>query len=69
MPKRLQPMGPVLFVFDVTDTEPLPGAPALPAKVERPFEVLHGRIGDELEQTIENAKRDGVNISERAHGS
>jgi IrrE N-terminal-like domain len=65
----LQPMGPVLFVFDVTDTEPLPGAPALPAWVERPFEVRGGKIGDELERTIENAKRDGVNISERAHGS
>ena len=65
----LQPMGPVLFVFDVTDTEPLPGAPALPAWVERPFEVRHGKIGDELERIVENAKRDGVNISERAHGS
>jgi hypothetical protein len=31
--------------------------------------VRHGKIGDELERTIENAKRDGVNISERAHGS
>jgi hypothetical protein len=65
----LQPMGPVLFVFDVVDTEPLPGAPELPAWVERPFEVRHGKIGDKLARTIENAKRDGVNISERAHGS
>ncbi len=65
----LQPMGPVLFVFDVSDTEPLPGAPELPAKVERPFEVRRGTIGDELKRTIENAKRDGVEISERAHGS
>jgi hypothetical protein len=65
----LQPMGPVLFVFDVIDTEPLPGAPALPTWVERPFEVRRGKIGDELERTIENAKRDGVNINERAQGS
>ena len=65
----LQPMGPVLFVFDVTDTEPLPGAPALPAWVERPFEVRSGKIGDELDRTMENAKRDGVNIIARAHGS
>ena len=65
----LQPMGPVLFVFDVSDTEPLPGAPELPAKVERPFEVRQGTIGHELERTIENAKRDGVNIFERAQGS
>src|ERR1022692_2633394 len=29
----LQPMGPVMFVFDVSDTEPLPDAPPLPAEV------------------------------------
>ena len=65
----LQPMGPVLFVFDVIDTEPLPGAPALPAAVEHPFEVRHGKIDGELQRTIENAKRDGVNIIERVQGS
>jgi hypothetical protein len=65
----LQPMGPVLFVFDVADTEPLPDARPLPPWVERPFAVNSGEIGRELEQTIENAKRDGVNVSERAHGS
>jgi hypothetical protein len=52
----LQPMGPVMFVFDVADTEPLPGAPPLPAKVERPFEVRRGKIGGELKSTVENAK-------------
>jgi hypothetical protein len=62
-------MGPVLFVFDVTDTEPLPDALPLPAWVEHPFDVLDGEVGRELEQTIENAKRDGVNVSDRAHGS
>ncbi len=65
----LQPMGPVLFVFDVVDTEPLPDARPLPHWVEHPFAVNSGEIGRELEQTIENAKRDGVNVSERAHGS
>jgi hypothetical protein len=65
----LQPMGPVLFVFDVTDTEKLPGAPPLPPWVDDPFGVLAGEVGREFEQTIQNGKRDGVNISERADGS
>jgi hypothetical protein len=65
----LQPMGPVLFVFDVSDTEPLPDAPPLPPWVDRPFAVLSGEVGRELEQTVENAKRDGVNVNEQAQGS
>jgi IrrE N-terminal-like domain len=65
----LQPMGPVLFVFDVTDTEPLPDALPLPPWVEHPFEVYGGKVGREFEQTVENSKRDGVNVSERADGS
>lgn len=65
----LQPMGPVMFVFDVSDTEPEGGAPPLPREVTHPFEVKQGRIGEELKRTVENAKRDGVNISEREAGS
>ena len=65
----LQPMGPVLFVFDVTDTDALPGAPPLPQRVNNPFKVRHGKIGNELKHTIENAKRDGVRISDADHGS
>jgi hypothetical protein len=56
----LQPMGPVLFVFDVSDTAPLPNAPPLPRQVEDPFHVRDGKIGGQLALTIENAKRDGV---------
>ena len=48
----LQPMGPVMFVFDVTDTEPGPEAPAMPLEVEKPFEVCRGRISNELRLTI-----------------
>src|SRR5437867_3969330 len=33
----LQPMGPVMFVFDVSDTEPEPNAPPLPPAVLNPF--------------------------------
>jgi hypothetical protein len=65
----LQPMGPVLFVFDVSDTEALPDAPALPPSVTNPFAVHSGHIGGELEQTIANARRDGVNVIERSYGS
>lgn len=65
----LQPRGPVMFVFDVSHTEPLEGAPPLPRKMTHPFEVRSGKVGDELESTIENAKRDGVRVSLRAAGS
>jgi hypothetical protein len=65
----LQPMGPVMFVFDVSDTEPEKEAPPLPSEVERPFDVRQGHIGGELEMTIESAKRDGVSVLERKEGS
>ena len=65
----LQPMGPILFVFDVSDTAPLPNAPPLPVRVEDPFKVRSGKIGGQLGLTIENARRDGVRVSERADGS
>src|SRR5216684_4179403 len=65
----LQPMGPILFVFDVSDTAPLPNARPLPPKVVDPFQVRHGKIGGQLALTIDNAKRDGVRVSERADGS
>ena len=65
----LQPMGPILFVFDVSDTAPLPNARPLPMQVVDPFRVRSGKIGGQLRLTIENAKRDGVLISEYADGS
>ena len=66
----LQPMGPVMFVFDVSDTEPLAiDSPPLPPEVENPFEVSKGRIGQELDRLIENAKRDGVKVWYAKHGS
>jgi hypothetical protein len=37
--------------------------------VLEPFEVRGGRIGAELAQTIENAKRDGVDVIDRRAGS
>jgi len=65
----LQPMGPVMFVFDVSDTEPEENAPPLPQEVESPFAVRQGRIGKELSRTIENAKGDGIEVVERQAGS
>ena len=66
----LRPMGPVMFVFDVSQTEPEGDEPpALPPEVEHPFEVRGGQIGGELSQTIENAKRDGISVTESDAGS
>jgi hypothetical protein len=65
----LQPMGPVMFVFDVADTEPGPHAVPLPSEVEKPFEVRGGRVSGQLDRTIENAKRDGIRVAERQQGS
>ena len=65
----LQPMGPVMFVFDVSDTEAGPNAKPLPPEVENPFEVRSGCVRGEWERTIENAKRDGVRIQPRKEGS
>jgi hypothetical protein len=65
----LQPKGPVLFVFDVSDTSPLPDAPKLPQSVTNPFAVFKGKENGELDKTIENAKRDGVRVREVKFGS
>ncbi len=59
----LQPMGPVMFVFDVSQTEPTKGAPELPAEVTNPFPTSGAAIGCGLPRVIENGKRDGVRTS------
>lgn len=65
----LQPKGPVMFVFDVGDTEAADGAPPLPPQVLSPFEVRSGTIGGELDRAIRNAKRDGVRVTEQDTGT
>jgi hypothetical protein len=65
----LRPKGPVMFVFDVSDTYPFPDALDLPDDVLNPFGVRSGRIGDELLLTVENAARDGIEVIERDAGS
>jgi hypothetical protein len=65
----LQPKGPVLFVFDVSDTEPLPNAQPLPKSVTEPFDVFGSIECGELARTIDNARRDGVRVTESNFGS
>ena len=65
----LQPMGPVMFVFDVSDTEAGEDSPPLPPEVMYPFEVRAGKVGKEMEWTVKNAKRDGIRIQPRKEGS
>ncbi len=65
----LQPMGPVMFVFDVSDTEAGKDSPPLPPEVTSPFEVRGGHVGKELDWTVKNAKRDGIRIQPRKEGS
>ncbi len=62
-------MGPVMLVFDVADTEAGPNAVPLPPEVDKPFEVRGGRIGKQMERTVENARRDGIRIQPRKEGS
>ena len=61
----LQPMGPVMFVFDVSDTE---GEP-LPKQVDSPFLIAEGRVGKRLDRLISNCTRDGVRVSHASQGS
>ena len=65
----LQPMGPVMFVFDVSDTEPGPNAIKLPSKVTDPFSVIGGDADIELRKTKSNAVRDGIRIQYQKAGS
>lgn len=65
----LQPMGPVMFVYDVSDTETTKWARDLPREVEHPFETWHGVIGGGLEQLTEGAKRDGLRVTKTQDGS
>jgi uncharacterized protein DUF955 len=65
----LQPMGPVMFVFDVGHTKANENAVPLPHEVTSPFEIRGGSIKDELARTRANAARDGVCIVEKEGGS
>lgn len=57
----LRPGGPIMFVFDVSGTEPVNEdyPKPLPKKVTNPFQA-GGNPGQAMDRTVENAKRDGV---------
>lgn len=66
----LQPRGPVMFVYDVSQTEPEPGAPPLPSMVTDPFAMAPmKRAEPALGRTIDNAKADGVRLTQVPAGS
>lgn len=66
----MQPFGPVMFVYDVSQTEPEDGAATLPAEVVNPFAMPPmGQVDPALGWTIENAKADGVRVTAVAAGS
>jgi IrrE N-terminal-like domain len=66
----LQPFGPVMFVYDVAQTEPGPHARPLPSRVEHPFAMPPMRgVTEALDMTVDNAKLDGVRVSSVAVGS
>jgi hypothetical protein len=61
----LRPMGPVMFVFDVSDND----GNSLPSEIECPFEPVKGKIGDKYEKILFNCKRDGVDVHHAKLGS
>lgn len=66
----LQPFGPVLFVFDVSQTEAEPGAPSLPEGFVNPFAMPPIQSAERaLDWAVENAKADGVRVSMVSAGS
>lgn len=70
----LQPMGPVMFVFDIAETEPIPdmkkNVPPIPDHIWKPFEVVSGELRPgRFDRLIENAKRDGIRMHFTKEGS
>jgi hypothetical protein len=61
----LQPMGPVMFGFDVSQTE----GRELPPAFDRPFAVGGVLRHEDFERTILNAQRDGVEVHRKSLGS
>jgi len=61
----LRPFGPVMFVYDVSQTEPEPGAAPLPSGITTPYAMPPVLGADAaLASTIGWAKRDGVRTTQ-----
>jgi hypothetical protein len=65
----LQSTGTVMFVFDVSDTEPGTQDQPLPCPVQTPVKMKGESIEDEFEEVVNNAKRDGIRVVEWRGGS
>lgn len=66
----LRPMGPVMLVFDVSDTVPLEDAPPLPKEVTDPFRTDYKcALGSRGTMLYQNAVRDGIRMSVVQRGS
>jgi len=61
----LRPMGPVMFVFDVSDTE----GEFLPMEVDRPFETTGVDASRILGRLLHNCPRDGIDVHVAKYGS
>lgn len=65
----LQPGGPVMFLFDVSQTEPGPHACPLPEHLTNPYAMRDSAgAARALLWAIENAKADGVRVLDARHG-
>lgn len=68
----LRPRGPVMFVYDVSDVEPLAGAHPLPLDVTAPFEVDFGdraEVMARLQRLEENVTGLGIRTSRQDMGA
>ncbi|MEO7455336.1 MAG: hypothetical protein ABIY52_03690 [Gemmatimonadaceae bacterium] len=65
----LQPMGPVMFVFDVSQTEETKESPPFPTALSSPFTSTGNFPEEVLLFAMENAKGDGVRIRRTKTGS
>lgn len=68
-----QPMGPFIVVFDVSQTDPVPGARPLPVDVTDPFRtgmsVSEGELAVRTARTTENALAYGIRVRRSSSGS
>lgn len=59
----LQPQGPVMFLFDVSQTEETDGSRPLPVRLENPYAMRPSVAAPlALQHVVENAKADGVRV-------
>jgi len=66
----LQPFGPVMFVYDVSQTEALPNAPQLSSLIVDPYAMPPIKDAESaVHWLVQNAKVDGVRVTFVAAGS